>query len=70
MTFNYDYDDITALPLEQLADRRDWLLARVDKLTQAMKVKVRDAHLEGKGVKALAKECSVTRRTIYAWLEK
>lgn len=70
LMFNFEYDDLSELPLGQLADRRDWLLSRVDKITQAMKVRVRDSHNEGMSVQRIAKECGVTRRTVYAWLEQ
>lgn len=68
--FNFEYDDLSELPLGQLADRREWLLSRIDKITQAMKVRVRDSHNEGMSVQRIAKECGVTRRTVYAWLEQ
>lgn len=67
---NFEYEDLTQLHLGQLADRRDWQLSRVDKTTEALKLKVREAYDEGKSIKWLAKECGVTRRTIYAWLDQ
>lgn len=70
MSFNFDYNDLDELPLGQLADRRDWLLARIDKITEAMKVKVNDLHTDGTSVQRIAKECGVTRRTVYAWLDQ
>lgn len=67
LTGTYDLQEHS---LEQLADLRVWQLERVEKVTAALRSRVREQYLQGVTIKALAKKAGVTRRTIYAWLSE
>jgi transposase-like protein len=62
-----NYDDLT---LEQLGDTRAWQLERLERVSQALRARVRAEHTEGDNIKALAKKLGVTRATVYAWLSE
>jgi hypothetical protein len=62
--------DLKELTLAQLADLREWQLERLEKVTTALRSRVRAEYAQGVGVKSLAKQAGVTRRTVYAWLEQ
>ena len=61
------YDDLT---IEQLGDLRAWQLERLERVSQALRARVRAEHTEGDNIKALAKKLGVTRATVYAWLSE
>jgi hypothetical protein len=65
MENSYDYDDMS---LGQLADLRAWQLERLERVSQALRARVRAEHTEGDNIKQLAKKLGVTRATVYAWL--
>lgn len=62
-----NYDDLT---LEQLGDIRAWQLERLERVSQALRARVRAEHQEGDNIQKLAKKIGVTRATIYAWLSE
>jgi transposase len=63
-----DFNNYDELPLEQLADLRVWQLQRLDRVSQALRARVRAEHTQGDNIRHLAKKLGVTRPTIYAWL--
>jgi hypothetical protein len=65
MENSYDYDDMS---LGQLADLRAWQLERLERVSQALRARVRAEYTEGDNIKQLAKKLGVTRATVYAWL--
>jgi hypothetical protein len=65
MEKSYDYDDMS---LGQLADLRAWQLERLERVSQALRARVRAEYTEGDNIKQLAKKLGVTRATVYAWL--
>jgi len=62
---SYEYDNLS---IEKLADIRVWQLERLDRVTQALRARVRAEHTPGDNIKRLAKKLGVTRATVYAWL--
>jgi hypothetical protein len=60
-----NYDDLT---LEQLGDLRAWQLERLERVSEALRARVRAEHTPGDNIKRLAKKLGVTRATVYAWL--
>ena len=62
----HNYDDMS---VEQLATIRDYGLERLQKVTEAMKTRIRDEYAQGASVKRLARSAGVTRRTIYLWVK-
>jgi transposase-like protein len=62
-----NYDDLT---LGQLGDLRAWQLERLERVSQALRARVRAEYTEGDNIKALAKKLGVTRATVYAWLSE
>jgi transposase-like protein len=62
--------ELERLPLNQLADLREWQLERLEKVTRELRKRVQEEYAEGANIKALAKKAGVTRRTIYSWLEQ
>jgi hypothetical protein len=62
-----NYDDLT---LGQLGDLRAWQLERLERVSQALRARVRAEHTQGDNIKALAKKLGVTRATVYAWLSE
>jgi ubiquinone biosynthesis protein COQ9 len=67
MENSYDYDDMS---LGQLADLRAWQLERLERVSQALRARVRAEHQQGDNIKQLAKKLGVTRATVYAWLSE
>jgi transposase-like protein len=67
MENSYDYDDMS---LGQLGDLRAWQLERLERVSQALRARVRAEHQQGDNIKQLAKKLGVTRATIYAWLSE
>ena len=67
MENSYDYDDMS---LSQLADLRAWQLERLERVSQALRARVRAEHSQGDNIKQLAKKLGVTRATVYAWLSE
>ena len=65
MENNYDYEGMS---MSQLADLRAWQLERLERVSQALRARVREEHTEGDNIKQLAKKLGVTRATVYAWL--
>jgi len=62
---SYEYDNLS---IEKLADIRVWQLERLERVTQALRARVRAEHTQGDNIKRLAKKLGVTRATVYAWL--
>jgi hypothetical protein len=67
MENSYDYDDMS---IGQLADLRAWQLERLERVSQALRARVRAEHTQGDNIKQLAKKLGVTRATVYAWLSE
>jgi transposase-like protein len=67
MENSYDYDGMST---EQLADLRAWQLERLERVSQALRARVRAEHIPGDNIKRLAKKLGVTRATVYAWLSE
>jgi hypothetical protein len=65
MENSYEYDNMS---IGQLADLRAWQLERLERVSQALRARVRAEHTEGDNIKQLAKKLGVTRATVYAWL--
>ena len=65
MENRYDYEEMS---ITQLADLRAWQLERLERVSQALRARVRAEHQEGDNIKQLAKKLGVTRATVYAWL--
>jgi transposase-like protein len=63
-----DFNNYDELPIEQLADLRVWQLERLERVSQALRARVRAEHTRGDNIRHLAKKLGVTRPTIYAWL--
>ena len=67
MENSYDYDGLST---EQLADLRAWQLERMERVSQALRARVRAEYVQGDNIKRLAKKLGVTRATVYAWLSE
>jgi transposase-like protein len=67
MENSYEYD---AMSIEQLSDLRAWQLERLERVSQALRARVRDEYQPGDNIKRLAKKIGVTRATVYAWLSE
>ena len=65
MENSYDYDSMS---VGQLADLRVWQLERLERVSQALKARVKAEHTPGDNIRHLAKKIGVTRPTIYAWI--
>ena len=63
-----NFKDYDRMKIEQLADLRAWQLERLERVSQALRARVRAEYTPGQNVKALAKKLGVTRATVYAWL--
>jgi hypothetical protein len=61
--------DLQNLPIDQLADLREWQLERLERVTRELRSRVQAEYEQGTDIKALSKKAGVTRRTIYKWLE-
>jgi transposase-like protein len=59
------YDDMS---VEQLGDLRAWQMERLERVSQALRGRVREEYQQGDNIKALAKKLGVTRATVYAWI--
>jgi hypothetical protein len=57
------------LSLDQLADLRVWQLERLERVTQALKARVKAEHTQGDNIMHLAKKLAVTRATAYSWVK-
>jgi transposase-like protein len=64
-----DFHNYDEMSVEQLATIRDYGLERLQKVTEAMKTRIRDEYQQGVSVKRLARSAGVTRRTIYLWVK-
>ena len=67
MEKSYDYD---AMSMEQLADLRAWQLERLERVSQALRARVRERYQKGDNIKHLAAKLGVTRPTVYAWISE
>jgi transposase-like protein len=65
-----DYRNYDELTLGQLADLRAWQLERLERVSQALRARVRTEHTQGDNIQKLAKKLGVTRATVYAWLSE
>jgi cell division FtsZ-interacting protein ZapD len=65
-----DFRTYDELNMAQLGDLRAWQLERLERVSQALRARVRAEHTDGDNIKALAKKLGVTRATIYAWLSE
>jgi transposase-like protein len=65
MENRYDYEEMS---LTQLADLRAWQMERLERVSQALRARVRAEHKPGDNIQKLAKKLGVMRSTIYAWL--
>ena len=65
-----DFRSYDELSLQQLADLRAWQLERLERVSQALRARVRAEHTEGDNIQKLAKKIGVTRATVYAWLSE
>ncbi len=65
MDYSGNYDELS---VEQLADLRVWQLQRLERVTQALRARLRAEHTQGDNIRHLAKKLGVTRATIYSWL--
>jgi transposase-like protein len=63
-----DYKSYDDMGLQQLADLRAWQLERLERVSQALRARVRAEYTAGDNIKQLAKKLGVTRATVYAWL--
>jgi hypothetical protein len=57
------------LSLDQLADLRVWQLERLERVTEALKARVKAEHTQGDNIMRLAKKLAVTRATAYSWVK-
>ena len=57
------------LSLDQLADLRVWQLERLERVTEALKARVKAEHTQGDNIRHLAKKLGVTRATVYSWVK-
>jgi transcriptional regulator GlxA family with amidase domain len=64
-----DFHNYDEMSVEQLATIRDYGLERLQKVTEAMKTRIREEYEQGVSVKRLARSAGVTRRTIYLWVK-
>lgn len=67
--FNYDTTDYSEMPLDQLGDIRDFALLKLERVSDALRARVRAEHAEGVEVSVLAKKAGVSRNTIHQWLK-
>jgi transposase-like protein len=65
-----DFKDYDQMNIQQLADLRAWQLERLERVSQALRARVRAEYTPGQNVKALAKKLGVTRATVYAWFSE
>jgi hypothetical protein len=63
-----DFKTYDEMSIGQLGDLRAWQLERLERVSQALRARVRAEYKQGDNIKALAKKLGVTRATIYAWL--
>lgn len=64
-----DFDAYDDMPVEQLATIREYGLERLQRVTEAMKQRVRADYANGVSVKRLARQAHVSRKTITAWVK-
>ena len=65
MDYLGNYDELS---VEQLGDLRAWQLQRLERVTQALRARLRAEHTQGDNIRHLPKKLAVTRATIYSWL--
>jgi transposase-like protein len=63
-----DFKGYDEMNMQQLADLRAWQLERLERVSEALRARVRAEHTPGDNIKRLAKKLGVTRATVYAWL--
>ena len=56
--------------LESLADKRQWLLERVEQYETEIVQFVRDEHEKGASARTIAKRAGVTHPTVLKWLNR
>jgi len=56
--------------LESLADKRAWLLERIETYETEIIEHVRDEYLKGASARAIAKRLGVTHPTVLKWLRQ
>jgi len=64
-----DFDTYDTMPVEQLADIREYGLERLQRVTEALKNRVRSDYADGVSVKRLARLANVSRATISSWVK-
>jgi DNA-binding phage protein len=67
--FNYDQIDYSEMALDQLGDIRDYALLKLERVSEALRARVRDEYAAGVEVSVLAKKAGVSRNTINQWLK-
>ena len=67
--FNYEQIDYSDMPLDQLGDIRDFALLKLERVSEALRARVREEHATGIEVSVLAKKARVSRNTIHKWLK-
>jgi DNA invertase Pin-like site-specific DNA recombinase len=56
--------------LESLADKRAWLLERVEQYETEIVQFAKDAYLKGESARGIAKRAGVTHPTVLKWLNR
>jgi AraC-like DNA-binding protein len=64
-----DFDTYDSMPVEQLATIREYGLERLQRVTDALKTRVRSDYADGVSVKRLARQANVSRKTIATWIK-
>jgi hypothetical protein len=64
-----DFDQYDSMPVEQLATIREYGLERLQRVTEALKERVRADYASGVSVKRLARLANVSRGTIASWVK-
>ena len=67
--FNYDQIDYSEMALDQLGDIRDYALLKLERVSEALRARVRDEYAAVVEVSVLAKKAGVSRNTINQWLK-
>jgi transposase-like protein len=65
-----DFRGYDEMSMDQLADLRAWQLERLERVSEALRARVRAEYTPGQNMKALAKKLGVTRKTAYAWISE
>jgi len=64
-----DFDTYDTMSVEQLATIREYGLERLQRVTEALKERVRSDYAAGVSVKRLARLANVSRGTIATWVK-